>query len=387
MITLIRRFWRQCFWRFNESFKSLYIQDHQRIGTGNKRKVIVDIVFPLVSTMEFQIVHVVPIPTEHQGNQITIVPESKYLMMTLQKDNFYQISEKEFHTCMNPKARRFICSFKMYTAQSTKSRCERDLWMQANQLNPNCRFNVTHEKNFWISLSTKNQLIFGLNNKATLNVICGNKAQPMAIQVSGLLEIAPGCEVTQPDMTLITEAVERSDGDFNYYPSFNLSEAVVKSGRTHKYVFIMNGSVYVLIRNIGWYFDIILVKFNIWISVSMLWEWMHLHCAFINRINGQNVGYLSKCLERINLSIVRTFGVFVTLLNVVKYPKCEGLGILQHLPHNLTNETCFIHWKHFHQSLCLRYEKGNYLNYQKLPWKYLQLGLRNVIIEFDQTCN
>lgn len=116
--------------------KSLYkiIKGSARV---TKDRVVVDIVFPLVSTTEFQILHVVPIPTEHQGKHITIIPESEYLMMTLKKDSFYQISEKELHTCSRPNARLFMCSVKgpMYTSQSTKSKCERELWMQANQIN------------------------------------------------------------------------------------------------------------------------------------------------------------------------------------------------------------------------------------------------------------
>lgn len=121
----------------------------------------------------------------------------------------------------------------VYNEQTERSRCERDLLNQATELSPRCKFNLTTEKNFWINLSKKNQWIYGVKEPSTLNVVCGNEAQSMLLKGSGLLELTPGCELTQSGMTIMTESVKQTAGNFNYYPMVNLSETIMKSGQNH----------------------------------------------------------------------------------------------------------------------------------------------------------
>lgn len=129
--------------------KSLYklIRGTARVTTSS---IIVDIIFPLVSGAEFQILRVIPIPTEHHGSQITIIPEAEYLLMTLKQDYFYQVSEKELRTCMKLKPTRMMCHLKgqLFTTQSAKSLCEREILTHTDRINPRCKFDMTKKKDF-----------------------------------------------------------------------------------------------------------------------------------------------------------------------------------------------------------------------------------------------
>lgn len=197
-------------------------------STGDN--IIVEIILPLVDADEFQAIKAVPIPVKYQNAMVTIIPESEYLMMNLKRDAFYQVTEKEFHTCMKPGPRMLICHLAgpRFTAQSERSQCERDMLVKDDYINSHCRFAMTKEEDFWINLSARNHWIFGTKQSLTLNVVCGRERTATRIQGLGLLIVAPGCEVNQPEMSIIANLDKQSTGEFNYHPVMNLSEIVIK---------------------------------------------------------------------------------------------------------------------------------------------------------------
>lgn len=218
-----------------QDIKSLYklITGKARVTTEN---MLLDLVLPLVSSTELQLFHIVPFPINHEGNQLSIIPESEYISISLKRDKFYQLNEKHMQNCIKPTATLFICKMKepMYNIQSEKSRCERDLIANTDRPSSNCRFNLTTTQSFWIPLKRKNHWIFGTKQQLTLNVVCSDKPYATSIQGTGLMEVEPGCEVIQSTMSIIAEANKAIEGQFNFYPPINLSATVTKEGRTEK---------------------------------------------------------------------------------------------------------------------------------------------------------
>lgn len=216
-----------------KDIKSVYriIRGSARVTTNY---IILKIIFPLVSKMDFQLWHVIPIPTRHNNSHFTIVPDAEYMMMNLQRESFYVLNHQELRTCLRPNDQTFICNMKhpLYTATSTVGACERGLLNNLFNLHPSCKIQVTPEKEFWISLNTRNQWIYGVQQTTPINVVCGTASQQITLEGSGLLELIPGCEIHRLGMTIIAEAVKKSTGDFNYYPMLNLSEAVMRTQST-----------------------------------------------------------------------------------------------------------------------------------------------------------
>lgn len=199
-----------------------------RVTTKN---IILDIVLPLVSTIDYQLLQIIPVPVQHQDQQLCIIPQSKYLLITLQRDKFYQLEEKDIHNCIKPKDNLFVCKIQspLYNGQSEKSRCERDLLMQAADISPRCHFNVTKQEEFWHPLKRKNHWIFFLIKPITIQIICDDTSHTQMMQGSGVLEINPGCELIHPTMSIITETNKTSEGQLNIYPRLNLNESITQA--------------------------------------------------------------------------------------------------------------------------------------------------------------
>lgn len=148
------------------------------------RRIIFDITLPLVSTSEYQLYKVIPVPTKHGNHRVSIVPESKFLMITLEKDYFYQLSENEYTLCQKTTNLKAICKIHhpSYSAQSNRSKCERQLLVQNTRLSEFCQFKITSEEDVWIQLQKRNEWIYAVNEELTLNVVCDRAAFPVKIQ-------------------------------------------------------------------------------------------------------------------------------------------------------------------------------------------------------------
>lgn len=142
-----------------------------------EKYILLEVIIPLIALPEFQLFNIIPIPTRHDGNRISIIPESRYLLITLQKDTFYQMNEKEYSTCFQTQETAMICKLThpMNQAQSTRSQCERDLLTKMSSLSPNCRYQITPEEEIWIQLHQRNKWIYNLRDKSTLNAVCVNE--------------------------------------------------------------------------------------------------------------------------------------------------------------------------------------------------------------------
>ena len=172
----------------------------------------------------------IAVPTQYGDHRISIIPNSKYLMITLEKDNFYQMDQDEYNTCLKTK-KKVICWIRhpIYNTLSNQSRCERDLLARKSVFSQFCKFQVTPEMDVWIQLQQRNNWIYGVKQELTLNVICEKEVFDITLQGSGLLELQPGCEIVQPDMTITAESRKRSEGTVNFNPTLNLSPAVINN--------------------------------------------------------------------------------------------------------------------------------------------------------------
>lgn len=210
-----------------DDLKSLYklLKGKARV---TRKRVVFDLVLPLISTSEYELFKLIPVPTKHGNQRVAIIPESSYLLITLERDKFYQLDQIEYNACLKTTTLKKICKLQhpIYTTQSNRSLCERELLRQNTDINEFCRLKITADEDFWIRLEG-NKWIYGVQKERTLNVVCNKKAIPIKIQGSGTMQIRPGCSIIQPDMKITAEIYKSSDGLFDFNPKLNLSKTMV----------------------------------------------------------------------------------------------------------------------------------------------------------------
>ncbi len=130
-----------------DDLRSLYklLKGKTRVS---ENQIIFEIILPLVSASEFELFKIIPVPTKYKLHRVAIIPESDYMIITLEKDKFYQLNENEYNSCLVTINGRRICNphQPMYTAQSNRSQCERELLRHSTSLNPHCKLVITKDE-------------------------------------------------------------------------------------------------------------------------------------------------------------------------------------------------------------------------------------------------
>lgn len=107
-----------------DDLRSLYklLKGRSRI---QEDQIIFEILLPLIATSEYEVFKIIPVPTKFGLHRVSIIPESEYLMITLEKDKFYQLNEVEYKSCLSTTNARKICKMHrpIYNAQSNHSQC------------------------------------------------------------------------------------------------------------------------------------------------------------------------------------------------------------------------------------------------------------------------
>lgn len=189
-----------------------------------KDKILLEIVLPLVSVDEFQVFHIIPVPVQHNNEQICIIPESQYLVITLKRHIFYQLNEDDINKCIKTHDTPLICPAMQSARSVTSSRgkCERTL-LDGSQRIDHCKIHVIPDEDVWIPLKTKNW-IFGLRNKTLVNIVKGSNVDTVTLQGTGIIAIQPGCEISYHGSTIIGQSTILTTAVHNIIPTMNLSK-------------------------------------------------------------------------------------------------------------------------------------------------------------------
>lgn len=200
-----------------------------------EKYILVDIMIPLVSVTEYQLFHIIPIPVEHNKQEMMMIPETEFLVIALKRETFYQMNTNELNTCIKTATGR-ICQIRhtIYSSQSDKSQCERDFLN--GKVNPKCKFKLIPKIDIWIPLHNKHSWIYRVHQKITINILCNNNPSTLNLEKSGIMNIQPGCEVDVGSTTIISEPDKHSEGTYDIHPPLNLSETVMMAHNKLEYL-------------------------------------------------------------------------------------------------------------------------------------------------------
>lgn len=196
-------------------------QTKTRLTNG---KIIIEIRLPLISTEDYQLYHLIPVPTKVDDHYLFIQPAHDYLIVNLLRERYTSLDANEFKKCSRSTDGTYICNthYPIYTANSKNLRCEMELLNHPHEIPETCVLTRTTDNRFWIPLNN-NRFIFVLDKKSMVDQICGPSVVPFELSGSGIIEFKKGCYLRNEDTIIMPTEYNNNSVSASYYPSFNIS--------------------------------------------------------------------------------------------------------------------------------------------------------------------
>lgn len=211
----------------NDMNQLIEIYQLMQIRTGRTgNKLIIEIHIPLLRNTQYQLYKAIPTSFPHQDSYLSMITDTDYLAVDSNKLNYYPMQEAEFSQCIHTSS-QLVClqTRPTYTLNSDRYQCEIKLMThKKNNVMNFCKFKTIPQSKQWIQLNNPNQWIFVLDKLYTVDISCKGELTYAELQGSGTLEISPGCELRNEDVTIHSHNIEQSIPINSYFPSFNLTE-------------------------------------------------------------------------------------------------------------------------------------------------------------------
>lgn len=190
--------------------------------------IIIEIGIPLVTREQFQIFHILPLPTLHK--RISIIPTTPYLAITLDRNKYWLINDGEINSCILLQERKYICNTRttMYTSNSGVARCEVSLLLHKEELDSSCKIKLATPKKeiTWIPLRAKNNWIIQSSSPQIFDVICGDKLTELHINGTAILKIFQRCKIRHAATIISAHEIINSNTSTSFMPRANLNLAL-----------------------------------------------------------------------------------------------------------------------------------------------------------------
>ncbi|KAL0838691.1 hypothetical protein ABMA28_016761 [Loxostege sticticalis] len=167
--------------------------------------IIFEIKMPLISRDMYEILRPIPIP-HLSGNltQQTVIPIAEYVAISLRKDAFVPLSEKDFDSCLNRNSDIILCYLKkpIYHIQDDQSLCERL---------PNtryCQSMISPCLNKWTELHKINTYFYYCCDRCQLKLLCEDQVTVVQLTAAGLFNVDQGCIIKSADFFVYSHKQE-----------------------------------------------------------------------------------------------------------------------------------------------------------------------------------
>lgn len=167
-------------------------------------QLIISFSIPLVTMTDFNIYKVTSVPNRIQGNYFNfVVPTHEYLAMDKYKNHYVTMTHDEMDNCHHIGGSNLVCKqiSPIMTSHNTEF-CEIKLLKNEGNLSDcNVRIaNLTSE--IWIKLRQPNTWIYTLPIEETVHISCGKEVFNQKVSGTGILSIAPGCEINTDNILI-----------------------------------------------------------------------------------------------------------------------------------------------------------------------------------------
>lgn len=216
----------------------------------NKRLVYI-INIPLVETQLFYLYKITPFPKLIALNEFILIhPSSKFIAIDESKQQFIQISDIEYTSCLKLLENKIICKQqKPVSLAHLVDNCEIKLLQGTSKIPENCdKRIVMSDRGIFIQLLTSNTWLFAVPQTETLTISCVNKNKPidLILKNCGSVTLAKQCKAYSPSAMLVPhDNTYQSEMYSEIVPSVDISDECCEKGKTNQ----MNFSEILLSEN------------------------------------------------------------------------------------------------------------------------------------------
>lgn len=174
------------------------------------QKIIFKISIPLVSTNNYDLYNLIPLPVHSTNRYISIHPKQRYLAYSTTKIHYTLLHD--LTDCKLIIEYEFLCSQNhiIYLTHSIPI-CEIEL-LTSSSIPKSCIVQETHQSlNLWQKLSSINSWLFVLSSPTILTLSCNDKTSDIKLSNTGILELPAGCKGYSSNLILTTEDTKLSN--------------------------------------------------------------------------------------------------------------------------------------------------------------------------------
>lgn len=192
----------------------------------NNKRIVFVVTIPLVTPVEYNLYHVLPLPTPHKDHDPNsysmIIPRNKYIAMT--RDNSYYCGLDSLNDCKILTPETFICYIPNTYSSSINPTCEIELMTKVISVIPvQCETKfIFGSVSLWKPLSN-NKWIYVQSDPTKVSVDCpGHELYDIKVLGTGVLSVPSKCTAFTKNMKFITRHVSVNVSSPTYNLEFNI---------------------------------------------------------------------------------------------------------------------------------------------------------------------
>lgn len=191
-------------------------------------KIIIAISIPLINREAFQLFHIIPVLSTRKNKSISIIPNTNYLAITLDRSKYWTMDELTLQKCMNLDINQYMCksSQPIYTLNSGVAECEVKILSHSTDLAKSCLISIqsTPKPLSWNKLKAGNTWIVHATNPQSLDVICGEELYSLTINGTLKIEVMKNCEIKHASTIINAHEVYKSSLNTSFNPKFSIHD-------------------------------------------------------------------------------------------------------------------------------------------------------------------
>ncbi|KAG6445988.1 hypothetical protein O3G_MSEX004173, partial [Manduca sexta] len=165
-----------------------------------KKYILLEIKIPLISRDSYEIFQMIPIPRKLDEQMIKISPISEYTAISLKRDTFLSMTEKDISSCLELGMKQLLCHIK-----TPEYRMTDDSFMCKTETNPSeCTIIKNRCTDQMTKLHTSESYLYFCCNECRLKLICEDQITGLQLSNAGLLTVGHGCLIKSKEFTVYT---------------------------------------------------------------------------------------------------------------------------------------------------------------------------------------
>ncbi|XP_037302771.1 uncharacterized protein LOC115440781 [Manduca sexta] len=171
-----------------------------------KKYILLEIKIPLISRDSYEIFQMIPIPRKLDEQMIKISPISEYTAISLKRDTFLSMTEKDISSCLELGMIQLLCHIK-----TPEYRMTDDSFMCKTETNPSeCTIIKNRCTDQMTKLHTSESYLYFCCNECRLKLICEDQITGLQLSNAGLLTVGHGCLIKSKEFTVYTHKQDQT---------------------------------------------------------------------------------------------------------------------------------------------------------------------------------